>query len=143
MDYWQTVLQEFLHRDDKNYQFIYTNLGAYQHRSRPRRSRSRTTNLEKPLKKNYWLDDRFPAIYFTEREAQTMFLLLRGGTLQEVAKYLGLSVRTIEFYVKNMRMKLNVNTKKELVDLIRQTSFQSCFSQSEAQLLGVSAQEIA
>ena len=41
-----------------------------------------------------------------------------------MAEALGLSKRTIEYYVKNMRHKLNAKTKFELIDLILKSEFQ-------------------
>jgi len=127
MEYWQTVLKEFLHRDDMDYQFVYTNLGEYQRD----RIKSAKSVSGKSFKKMYKIDDRFPGIYFTAREAQTMYLLLDGSTMQAVGERLGLSARTVEFYVKNMRVKLGLRTKRDLVALVQQTSFQKYFLQED------------
>jgi DNA-binding CsgD family transcriptional regulator len=73
--------------------------------------------------KKYPLGESYPGIYFTEREAQTIFHFLYGRTTVEVAEILGLSRRTIEFYVKNMKIKLNCRLKSELVCKVRGSEF--------------------
>lgn len=46
-------------------------------------------------------------IYLTKREIKIILLLMAGNTLTEIALKLNLSNRTIEFYIKNIKVKLN------------------------------------
>tara|TARA_A100001015_G_scaffold316942_1_gene432527 strand:- start:1586 stop:2005 length:420 start_codon:yes stop_codon:yes gene_type:complete len=65
--------------------------------------------------KRYYLSQSDDELYFTQREAQCMYYILHGCTIVQVGERLNLSHRTVEFYVKNMKMKLNIQTKSELI----------------------------
>jgi DNA-binding CsgD family transcriptional regulator len=78
--------------------------------------------IRKEVKK-YFLGIPYPGIYFTGREAEVMIQLLHGKTLNAAAKYLNLSPRTIEFYVKNMKTKLACRTKSELIGKVFASDF--------------------
>jgi DNA-binding CsgD family transcriptional regulator len=58
-------------------------------------------------------EDRIPK--FSKREQDCIKLTLQGQTMLEMAKTLGLSPRTIESYLNNLKMKLNCYTKSELI----------------------------
>ncbi len=73
--------------------------------------------------KLYTLGEDHKGIYFTRREAECMLLLLEGRTMANVAVALKLSHRTVEFYTKNMKNKLNCNTKEELVNVVLLSKF--------------------
>ena len=45
--------------------------------------------------------------------------LLKGKTMKEIGKEMGISHRSVELYLKHMRFKLSVNTKHELFCAIR------------------------
>lgn len=102
MDYWQSVLNEARNRH------------AFSHQE-----------IIKPIVKRdlryYYLHDAYPHIYFTKREAQCVFWLMHGFTITEAAYKMFLSPRTIEFYVKNMKAKLNCDSKKVLLEKIKGT----------------------
>ncbi len=71
----------------------------------------------------YYLGIGFSGVYFTSREAQCMTLFLEGKTNLEVGICLGLSLRTIDAYLKTMREKLGCSSKKELINKVRQSQF--------------------
>ncbi len=52
-----------------------------------------------------------------------MACFLKGATMKRVANTLGLSPRTIEYYTNNMKQKLDLSSKYELVLKIPRTSF--------------------
>ena len=81
-------------------------------------------------KKRYYFDQDNPDAYLTCREAQCMYYLLHGCTIVKAAKKLQLSHRTVEFYVKNIKMKLNVMTKSELIAYMMRVNFLSCVDDS-------------
>ena len=54
----------------------------------------------------------------SRREIHCLAHLLDDCTYTEVGALLGLSPRTVELYVKNIRHKLHVATKNELLDLL-------------------------
>ncbi|MDP1574162.1 MAG: LuxR C-terminal-related transcriptional regulator [Coxiellaceae bacterium] len=70
----------------------------------------------------YYLGDHFPNVYLTKREAESMFWLMQSNTIAEAAAKMALSARTVEFYVKNLKLKLKCKNKKMLIDKILQTS---------------------
>ena|SRR3989344_4255059 len=70
-----------------------------------------------------YLGEHYPDIYFTQREIDCMVHLLQNKTLSEIASEIGLSKRTVEFYVRNMRYKLMVKRKKELIVKVQQSAF--------------------
>lgn len=71
----------------------------------------------------YYLGDKYPDVYLTLREAQCIYQLIQGATFAVTADRLNLSPRTVEYYVKNMRSKLHVANKIELVALVMRTDF--------------------
>lgn len=72
---------------------------------------------------SYYLGENYPNIYFTQREAECMHELLQGKTNAEIAAALSLSVRTIDFYLSNMRIKLKCRTRKELINKVLNSDF--------------------
>jgi len=54
----------------------------------------------------YELGKKFPNINFTQREAECMALMLQNKKNVDIAKTLGLSPRTTEFYFDVMKEKL-------------------------------------
>lgn len=78
----------------------------------------------------FYLGEDYPGIYFTKREAECLIHILEGHTLVSAAQLMGLSPRTVEFYVKNMRLKMGVKNKVELVKKIRKTDFVKHISMS-------------
>lgn len=118
MQYWNIVLNEVLQKNDER-SFFYTNRGRLED------SFSITPLIyldKRPDRRIYYLNDPFENKYLTFREAQTLFWLIQDYTLAAAAHKMGLSSRTVEFYVKNMKMKLHCATKKEMVEKILQTN---------------------
>ncbi len=133
--YWDAVLKEVLNqdkdknkdKDDKPCKYTVTNIKDYKYKHETARGQVRekrgtfTVNkLRRELVK-YPLGKKYPGVYFTARETQAMYYFLQGKTANEVSKEMNLSRRTVEFYLKNMRAKLNCDTKLELIDKILQS----------------------
>ena len=78
---------------------------------------------KKPIRSHYPLKGISGNLHLSPREAECVFFLLRGHTIKEVANILDLSPRTIEFYLKNIKTKLSCNKKREVLEIIRQSSF--------------------
>jgi DNA-binding CsgD family transcriptional regulator len=57
-------------------------------------------------------------VNFTNRENDVLRLLIRGKTAREIAAVLELSKRTVEHHLENMRGKLQVNSKSELIEKV-------------------------
>jgi len=73
--------------------------------------------------KMYSLGEKYQNIHFSKREAECMSYLLRGKSTRGIAKILGLSPRTVEYYIRIMKKKLNCRTKFELIDLVAESDF--------------------
>lgn len=70
---------------------------------------------EKRSANRVFLGPEFPGIYLTPREEECAIYLMQGSTLKEIAKALDLSPRTVEFYLKNIKNKLNCRTKFQMM----------------------------
>lgn len=121
MDYWESIVQEVLHKGDRDYKFKFTDIGRAICRDRSRKPRyQREVSNHKKLPM-YFLGDSYDGVYFTKRETETLSFLLQGKTIPETGRMLKLSARTIEFYVKNMKLKVGAKTKVELLEKVRTT----------------------
>ena len=70
------------------------------------------------------LDGDLDGKYLTKREAECMALLVMGKSCAAAARTLHLSVRTVEYYVKVLRRKLNCVDKSALIEkLVSCTAF--------------------
>jgi DNA-binding CsgD family transcriptional regulator len=69
------------------------------------------------------LGEPYNRVALTPREAQVLSLICRGCTNLEAAEYMGLSPRTTEYYIKNMRKKTRTNSKVHLVKEVLKTDF--------------------
>ena len=83
----------------------------------------------------YYLGDKFPNVYFTQREVDCLFHFLENRTIAETARFLELSPRTVEFYLKNMKMKVGVKSKEALLSIIRELDTRTWFAQGRSHLL--------
>lgn len=63
------------------------------------------------------------AIKLSTRQTETLFYLLRGKQTKAIAKIMDLSVRTVEYYISNIKIKFNCHTKSELIDRATELGF--------------------
>jgi DNA-binding CsgD family transcriptional regulator len=54
----------------------------------------------------------------SKRQRQCLYYLVRGKTAGETAEILGLSTRTVEFYLQNIKNKMNADSKSELIEKV-------------------------
>jgi DNA-binding CsgD family transcriptional regulator len=74
--------------------------------------------------KKYYLGKSHPDIHLTQREAECMWIILIGDcTYLEIAKYLNLSVRTVEVYMDKLKQKMSAKNKADLIRIIKETDF--------------------
>lgn len=73
----------------------------------------------------HYLGEQYPDIYYTRRELECLHYLMKGHTITKTAEYLKLSHRTVEFYLKNMRMKVGAQSKEDLLKKMRTVSLPS------------------
>lgn len=62
-------------------------------------------------------------IYLTSQEAQVSGLIAMGHTIREAANHMCLSHRTVEFYLGNVKKKLGVRSKNELLQKLHTFDF--------------------
>ena len=116
MYYWQYVLTEVENYQKSSCKCVYTNLqdeGVFEETYR---------GIEMPEKKEhkqYYLSGEFSEVYLTQREAECMKYLVQGYTFKETGTALSLSARTIEFYVKNIKKKMKLRKKSELIGALK------------------------
>lgn len=56
------------------------------------------------------------------RQRQILYYVILGKYSKEIAKILGLSYRTIQHYVENIKIKMNVDSRSELIEKAIQIS---------------------
>lgn len=124
--YWDKVLEEVLNKDSAQQSFAFTNLADFNSKKKNQDDESKKLANKAQRGKTlkiYRLGEKFGTVYFTRREAECMVWLLKGKTISRVAMELGLSPRTVEFYLKNMKVKLGCRTKFELVEKVLDSEF--------------------
>lgn len=99
--YWQQLLSEV--KDHR-----------YPHRTAPSISRSKKNKSTR-----YYLNNPQGGCYFTPRELDIMHLISQRMTVRSTSSALSLSPRTVEYYLKHMRIKCNVSRTKELIDFFK------------------------
>lgn len=57
-----------------------------------------------------------PGVYLTRREAECFYLLSRFTTIKKIAKILALSPRTVETYLNQIKSKMGILYKAELIE---------------------------
>lgn len=112
MHYWHAVLNDVL----KNKNHIHAVRGITS-------SENALSKVKEPRDlRTYYLGDKYPGMYLTKREAECMFWIVQHNTIAETALKMELSARTVEFYVKNMKLKLHCASKKQLIEKVLQTN---------------------
>ena len=131
-EFWNTVLAEVLHKYDPNHPVFFTNTTDYKSSKKAIKIKhavvnnscmtKRHTQLTGSLRK-YVLGTKYPDIYLTKREAQVMVHFIHGMSTTQVAEALELSRRTIEFYINNIKIKLDCRLKTDLIYKILNSDF--------------------
>ena len=124
MKFWYDVIEQSKHEPDEN---IYVLNESKQRAKEVKLDVKKTHAL---VKRNYYVGARYPDLYFTQREAECLFYLMRGLTIVATAKMLDLSPRTVEFYVKNMKIKIGVRTKNKLIEKLNEVNFMHTLRES-------------
>lgn len=65
--------------------------------------------------KKYRLTIGGDEFFLTLRETQTLSLWLKGNTVKQIAQHLNLSVSTVETHIEKLKIKLQYQTKSEIV----------------------------
>lgn len=77
-------------------------------------------NIYEPVK--YYLDSNSNE-YMTRFEAQIMSCLVNHKTIQQTARIIGVSVRTTEYCLVNLRKRLGFKSRYTLLDRILNSGF--------------------
>lgn len=75
----------------------------------------KTDCSEKAKKQRYYFSYQGRPFYLTSREAEAASMLLLGKTLVGIAEATQLSMRTVEYYLNNIKKKLHCRTRQELI----------------------------
>lgn len=122
MHYWNSVLNEVLNKDENTRAFLFTNQGRLDEEM-DFYAPSRYSDLKETRDlRAYYLGEKYPGLYLTKREAESVFWLVQGCTIAQAALHMGLSARTVEYYIKNLKAKLCCKTKKELLSKVLYTT---------------------
>lgn len=113
--YWDMVLEEVTDKNKTNY---LTNV-----------KRSMKNKSISSSRHQYQLELADRCAYLTQREADCMYQLLQGETIISAGAVLGLSHRTVEYYLKNVKIKLGCRKKRELIDMVGATDFMCQYQQ--------------
>lgn len=68
------------------------------------------------LPQYYTIARPYGEYHLNKRETESLFYLIRGYTAKEIAQRLGLSAKTIEYHIEQLKNKLNCSKKSELVE---------------------------
>jgi DNA-binding CsgD family transcriptional regulator len=86
------------------------------------------TDLEgKDLAKIRSVSDNFVPIRFSKREKECIAFILLGLTSSEIASHLRLSVRTVEYYIDNVKNKIGCTRKLEIATYAIQSKLSSFY----------------
>ncbi|MES2203829.1 MAG: helix-turn-helix transcriptional regulator [Pseudomonadota bacterium] len=66
--------------------------------------------------KTYQVDHYGDDLKLTSRETECLFLLIRGKSVKEMAQFLTLSPRTVEVYIENIKLKMEVSSRSQIID---------------------------
>jgi DNA-binding CsgD family transcriptional regulator len=69
-----------------------------------------------PNMEKFVMDKHPPNNYLTKRERECLLHTAHGKSAKSIAKILGISNRTVESYIKHLKMKLHSNNKADLID---------------------------
>ena len=60
--------------------------------------------------------DRYKNIDLSKRECECLFYMLHGQSAQNISNVLGITRRTVESYIENIKNKMAVSSKRDLID---------------------------
>lgn len=66
---------------------------------------------------------------FSPRELECLFCMLRGMSAKQIGNFLGLTKRTIEFYIDNIKNKVGCSKKSQLLDIALEKGYLTYFPQ--------------
>lgn len=104
---------------DTNKQVILTDAGYQQSMQQLKKQFFANT----PIYRYVFEKGKHQGVHLTQRELQCLAFLLQNKTAEETAKLMHVSRRTIEFYLNNIRLKLDYDDKTELLEYVKTNRF--------------------
>ena len=122
MNYWQIIIDEVASYEKKGFRCRYSNLQETDIFIE-KLENDYSPNPSKRQQITYQLPYPYEHLYLTEREAECIFCLLHNQTIKSTGTLLNLSARTVEFYLKNIKTKMGIRTKHEILQLLQNHRF--------------------
>ena len=122
MNYWQIILEEVEHYEDRGFRCLYSNLQETDIFVEKIENEYAYKAQRKP-KVTYPLTGNLSHLHLTEREAECIYCLQHHHTIKSTGILLNLSSRTVEFYLKNIKTKMQVRTKDEVLSNLGTLNF--------------------
>lgn len=69
------------------------------------------------------LSGKLEGQYLTSREAECMSLFARGHTMRTAAEEMGISIRTVESYLANVKERLEIHSKSAVITALYNSGF--------------------
>jgi DNA-binding CsgD family transcriptional regulator len=79
----------------------------------------------------FYLSGERDDIYLSKRETECLFYLSKGNTVKEIGKSLSISPRTVEVYIENAKMKTQLKSKVELLNMFEEEGFKDALLYSQ------------
>lgn len=70
-------------------------------------------------------DNNANTLGLSKRQSECLHYLIHGMTIKQIAKILGLSPRTVESYLENLKVKFNCHTKFDLISKVLEMGFRT------------------
>lgn len=120
-DSWRFVLvQKSIYNDDQGHTEILCQVSDITHTSLSSASHFiykefLSSSQFKRKQFSYVIDEKF-CNTLSKRQSECLFFLLRGKTSKEIAKYVGLSYRTVEKHIEGIKLKFSCETRNQLIE---------------------------
>ena len=114
-------------REVLRYKEKFGNAKLLQHEEEKKRDKNRHKNKEKGCQHRSRCKITLRSIdgYLTAREAECVALMMVVQKEQIIADYLGISIRTVDYYLRNAARRFECRNFRELIDLISNSDFYS------------------
>lgn len=112
---------------DENDLFHWWNLNCLEQINKSNEKLKRKKKLKENQRK-ISLGSQYFGIYFTKREADCAYLLLKGYKSKRIAFKLSISHRTVECYIGLAKKKLNCSKTKDFIEMITKSDFLKNFN---------------
>ena len=114
--YWKAIIQEIVNKEKLTLPIRLTNTAACD---------TDENESLKPIKviRRYYLEKPYNHVYFTFQEARCLLYCRENPRYKAISQALNISERTVEFYLKNMRGKVQCKTKKDLLKISEKGNF--------------------